>query len=253
LAHRLYKIGLIWRSLGKGQNAVHEHSRHVWSVVLSAIGVIIEGIVLGLCCVLSKSIWVQTAVMEDVGQNLAVLKRVRWLPQKIVLFMRIQAILDVIVNFLEKLSFVTKICKEPSVCCGVSIGKYVPSNLWSNSEFLLHELMTHHHVIDEVLVVWASLIRGCPSAINNFKLAILDKFLEFFFDLWFLPAVPHLKVLDLGKTEASARVSGQLIGHGGQDRPDRGMVCALVGTCVVLVHCLLEAEQHRGVRNQMHS
>lgn len=161
ISHWLDQIFGIWGSVGEGQHAVDEHGGHVWSIILRALGVIIEGIVISLRGILTEPIWVQAMVMEHVGQDLVIFpKGTCWLPQKVVVVVFIQAFLHIVVDFGEELSFVAEISKETGIGGGMTIGKNVPSNFRSHSEFLLQELMSNHLVIDKVLIIWACFIGG---------------------------------------------------------------------------------------------
>merc|ERR1712226_1508710 len=81
--------------------------------------------------------------------------------------------------------------EESWVCAGVSKRINVPADAWHNSEFFLEELVTLHHVVDHVLVVWACLIVHAPSCIHKLESAFFDEALELVFGVLALLVVPH--------------------------------------------------------------
>lgn len=131
--------------------------------------------------------------MEHVCQYLILRTKVLhvWTPQKVHRFVRLSLIFLLMVHSAKKHSVVTEFSKDSGVSGWVTKSVNVPAYGWGDIEFLLEKLVANHHIVNNVIKMRVSLIIGTPSSVYNFKLLILDKFLDLLLFILRLPLVPH--------------------------------------------------------------
>ena len=142
---------------------------------------------------------------------------------------------EVLIDSGEVLSFETKLREKPRVGGRVTWVLDIPADLWGDSEFLLHERMADHDVVNQILIIWTGLIRRTPSSCSNLKLAVLNQLLEFILGSLILTRVPHLEVLDLSKSESALRVLGELLGNRSKNSANSGIMDHLLRAGIILV------------------
>lgn len=142
---------------------------------------------------------------------------------------------EVLIDSGKVLGFETKLREKSRVGGRVAGILDVPADFWGHSEFLLHERMADHDVVNQIFIVWTGLISRTPSSCSDLKLAVLNQPLEFVLSSLILTRVPHLEELNLGESESTLRVFGELLGYGSKNSANSGVVDHLLGARIILV------------------
>jgi hypothetical protein len=79
----------------------------------------------------------------------------------------------------------------------------LPANLWFDTKLFQQKLMTLHHVVDHILIVWASFIMHRPACTQEFPTTLLDKLSKFLLCLIILHAPPHGEILHFSVGKSS--------------------------------------------------
>lgn len=117
----------------------------------------------------------------------------------------------------------------------------VPSDFRRNSECLLNELVTHHHVIDYVIEVWTRLVIVDPPSVYEFDLAVLDHLLHDLLRFVTLPIPPHLEVACRGLCEFPLGILLKLLNDSIKRKLHTRHLLPLVGPCIILIDRLIPA------------
>jgi len=86
----------------------------------------------------------------------------------------------------------------------------LPTDSWSDTEFLKCKLMSHLHVVDHVFVVGACLIVHRPASIQNFKTALADEVSNVLLHSIGLVSPPHLKEFHFDVRETLLVIGNEL-------------------------------------------
>lgn len=84
-------------------------------------------------------------------------------------------LLFAIVHAAEEHGVEAHLVEEPCVGVGVTEWVDLPTNSWFDTKFLEDPLLTIHHVVNHVLIDWASLVMHGPSSVDDLKLSVLHK------------------------------------------------------------------------------
>mmetsp|Transcript_33580 Transcript_33580/g.51656 ORF Transcript_33580/g.51656 Transcript_33580/m.51656 type:complete len:226 (+) Transcript_33580:2775-3452(+) len=149
-------------------------------------------------------------------------------------------------------SLETHISVEASISSGMTEAIQQPGSSGNYSKFFLEEGVAHHHVVDDIGVVGASLVVGTPATVEELESTLLNVLLETILDLSGLASVPHVEILHLDVSELGP---GALL-HFGHDTVendgDGGMLRLLVESSVVLIDGLEPAQVVVGVGDHVH-
>ena len=110
-------------------------------------------------------------------------------------------------------SFKSHVRIEP--CVGGRMAERIeqPAHSRRHSELLLEKLMSGDHVVNNILVSGASFVVCRPTAVQEFKSALLHKLLESVFNLLRLSVVPQGKKLHFNVGKLSVGLEGHLLDY----------------------------------------
>ena len=111
----------------------------------------------------------------------------------------------------------------------------LPSDAGLNAELLEEELMTHHHVVEHVLVVSASFIMHAPASIHELKATLIDELPYLGLFLLGLIFPPHAEELHLDVSEALGRIFDEFTNESIDDKLNLSSCLFLITSCVILV------------------
>ena len=111
----------------------------------------------------------------------------------------------------------------------------LPSDAGLHAELLEEELMTHHHVVEHVLVVSASFIMHAPASIHELKATLLDELPYLGLFLLGLIFPPHAEELHLDVSEALGRIFDEFTNESIDDKLNLSSCLFLITSCVILV------------------
>ena len=120
-------------------------------------------------------------------------------------------------------------------------GVHVPTDAWLHSELLQQELVTDHHVVDNVLIMSARLIVHTPTRIHELESPLLHQLTYLVLECTSLVLPPHAEELHLDISESLVGISEQLIDHCVYDHVHVCLGYVLIRACVVLVYSLKPA------------
>ena len=95
--------------------------------------------------------------------------------------------------------------------------------------------MTHHHVVEHVLVVSASFIMHAPASIHELKATLLDELPNLGLFLLGLIFPPHAEELHLDVSEALGRIFDEFTNESIDDKLNLSSCLFLITSCVILV------------------
>lgn len=130
-----------------------------------------------------------------------------WPPNKFKLFLILSNYFFFIINSGEGNSLKAHTSEQLNSGSWVSKCICMPWMLGNNSEVLLQESVSCHHVHNYFLVCGASLVTGDPSAIYEFKLTLTDEPADLTLDVPLLLVPPSLEVVHLSLRESALRVN----------------------------------------------
>ena len=131
-------------------------------------------------------------------------------------------------------------------------GVHVPPDAGLHSELLQQELVTDHHVVDNVLIMSARLIVHTPTRIHELESPLLHQLTYLVLKCTSLVLPPHAEELHLDISESLVGVSEQLIDHCVYDHVHVCLGYVLIRACVVLVYSLEPTHIIMSVRDKMH-
>jgi hypothetical protein len=126
-----------------------------------------------------------------------------------------------------------------------------PSNFRSDSEFFFYELVSEHHIVNNVLVVGTSLIVCTPASIEEFESAFFNELFDQVLGLLSLTSVPHWEELHLDVAELSVWSSSHLINHWVEYYPYCCVLIFLVRSSEILINCFKPSQIIMSVGNHM--
>ena len=145
-------------------------------------------------------------VEEDSSKEILVPDRVR-VPHHLGLFRHQPLVLLPVVQAAEEKTIESHVSEQIGLFSGVSEGIDLPSNAGNTawSECVIQKPQPQRHLMDDVGVVWSSLVVHAPTAANKLQLAVVDEFPDFFFDHFILvfPPTPEESRFDLNVPETS--------------------------------------------------
>ena len=96
-------------------------------------------------------------------------------PNEFELFVVFSVLFVLIIYSGKKKCVVPHLCQEHSIGFRVPEWISLPPNSRSNPKFSQNKVVTHHHIIQQVVEVRTSLIVNGPATTDEFKSALVDK------------------------------------------------------------------------------
>ena len=129
----------------------------------------------------------------------------------------------------------------------------VPADARSHPKSIVEPLLTLHHVVDHILVVWSGLVMHRPAGVDKLPAALANQLAHIVSLIVGGAVPPHGEELDFDVGELTVFFCHALLDCGRDDQID---ICLLVGaiirTCVVFVDSLQPADVIVRVRDQVH-
>ena len=173
----------------------------VWLLIIDPWSIIIKDVKVK---VIRRAVVIVKSMSEDVyifSKALFI-----WHPDPLQWFFIHSFILVHIVKSCKEPGIESHFCEKSYICIWVTEWIDLPANSWLNSELFENPLVTDLHVVDHIIICWASLIMHGPPSINNFKLPIGDEFVNPFFHWVILVIPPHSEEFHLNLWEFSVWV-----------------------------------------------
>ena len=176
-----------------------------------------------------------------------------WSPYILHLLVVQPLVLVLVIKSSKEPSIKAHLCKKPGI--GVRVTKWInlPADSWLDAKGVSYPLVTNHHVLDHILVDWASLIMHRPAGIDNLKLPILDEFVNISPSLLTLLIPPHFEELHFNLRELSFWVILEGIHNGCDLNVDICQLDILASPFKILFECLEPSNIVVGMRHNMNS